>query len=536
MKILDATTFRGMLRAGELALERNVEAVNSLNVFPVPDGDTGTNMLLTLRSVGEAIEHAEDTSLSGVVLAGARGALLGARGNSGVILSQFLRGLADSLSQTGEVDVNRVAEAFDEGASAAYRAVSNPTEGTILTVLRRTAEEMRGCVELCDGDIPVLLQSGLTTCGVAVSETREQLPILKQAGVVDAGGEGFRLILGGACAYLLGDDPASVTMGTDVGRVSVGNFLEETIQFEYGYCTELLISGANLDPNAIRTEIEALADSTVVIGDTELVKVHSHTIDPGRIVSFGASIGTLSQVKIENMDDQHQEFQSSHRVRSEAIDVAVVTVGRGEGINKLLMSLGAHTVVQGGQTMNPSCEEILSSIERLGATQALILPNNSNVIAAALQAKELSDILIEVVPTRTIPEGIAALLSYDPTLDVDENGQTMSKAFQGIRSAEVVTAVRTTEIDGNKIEVGDVIAACDGHVVAVGADCEDVLQGLLEHIGLNEGALTTLYWGGDITEAQAEDTVQRLRNRFNDVDFDLVWGGQPHYHYLVSVE
>jgi DAK2 domain fusion protein YloV len=536
MEILDVPTFRGMLNAGELALERNVEAVNKLNVFPVPDGDTGTNMLLTLRSVGEAIKNAEDVSLSGTVSAGARGALLGARGNSGVILSQFFRGLADSLSRDGAVNADRFAAAFEEGASAAYRAVSNPTEGTLLTVLRRTAQEMRAFVDLCQGDISSLLQCGVNACRMAVSDTIEQLPILKQAGVVDAGGEGFLLILEGASAYLVGDDPSNVEVGTDVGSVSVNSFLDATMEIEYGYCTELLISGTDLDPDAIRIEIEALADSTVVIGDRELVKVHSHTIDPGKIVSFGVSIGTLSQVKIENMDDQHQEFQTTHRKGKVAIALAVVTVGRGQGINQIFMGLGAHRVVQGGQTMNPSCEDLLSSIELTGAQQALILPNNSNVIAAAVQAKALSEIPIEVVPTRTIPEGIAALLAYDATSDIEENSRAMAEAFQGIRSAEVVTAVRSARMDGHMIRAGDVIGSFEGHVVAVGLDCSDVLQGLLEHFRPSEGSLITLYWGGDMTEARVEHDVQRLRSQFSNVDFDVVWGGQPYYHYLVSVE
>ena len=391
MEQLDAVALRGMVAAGESALAQNVEAVNALNVFPVPDGDTGTNMLLTLRSVQEELAKTNPPDLSGVAASGARGALLGARGNSGVILSQFFAGLGRSFRDVSQADTPHVAQAFQDAAEAAYKAVSTPTEGTILTVMRATAEAMQTGAANGDGDLVALLERALEACRVAVLRTPEQLPVLREAGVVDAGGQGFSLILEGALGHLRGDDVGAISIDTVLPVLGVSeDFLDAAESMEYGYCTQVLIRGEALDPDDIRVRVSAMADSTVVVGDDTLVQVHTHTHDPGPILSLGVALGTLAQIKIENIDEQHVEFQAARRRERRKIGLAVVAVASGDGLEELFKSLGAHAVVAGGQTMNPSCQDLLNAVEALGAQEAVLLPNNSNVVLAARQAADLS--------------------------------------------------------------------------------------------------------------------------------------------------
>ena len=535
--VLDADALHGILDAGALALERNVEAVNALNVFPVPDGDTGTNMLLTIRAVQQELAKDTRESLGGAVRLMARGALMGARGNSGVILSQFLRGLSRPLEDHGEAGPELTSVAFQEGAAAAYKAVSEPVEGTLLTVVRRTAEAMRDSIQGGEPDLVELFETALASCRKAVLQTPDQLPVLKEAGVVDAGGQGFAIMLEAALRYLQGEDAGAVHIETvqPLSQVTE-SFLEAAESELYGYCTQLLVSGTALDPDALRAQLSALASSTVVIGDDTMVKIHVHTFDPGAILSLGTAVGTLGSVTIENIDEQHQEFQKARRQETPMAPLGVVAVAWGQGIEELFRSLGASHVVVGGQTMNPSCQELLDAVESLRAETALVLPNNPNIIPTAHQAAGLSSTPLRVVETRNIPQGVAAMLAYNPEMDDAANAAAMQGAAASVRAGEVVTAVRDATVDGRAVRAGEVMGTLEGDLVVSGPQRQEVLGALVQHAGPVEGSLITLYWGGDTTEAEADEAALHLQDRCPGVDVELVHGGQPYYHYLVSIE
>ena len=535
--VLDADALHGILDAGALALERNVEAVNALNVFPVPDGDTGTNMLLTIRAVQQELAKDTRESLGGAVRLMARGALMGARGNSGVILSQFLRGLSRPLEDHGEAGPELTSVAFQEGAAAAYKAVSEPVEGTLLTVVRRTAEAMRDSIQGGEPDLVELFETALASCRKAVLQTPDQLPVLKEAGVVDAGGQGFAIMLEAALRYLQGEDAGAVHIETvqPLSQVTE-SFLEAAESELYGYCTQLLVSGTALDPDALRAQLSVLASSTVVIGDDTMVKIHVHTFDPGAILSLGTAVGTLSSVTIENIDEQHLEFQKARRQESPMAPLGVVAVAWGKGIEELFRSLGAGHVVVGGQTMNPSCQELLDAVESLRAETALVLPNNPNIIPTAHQAAGLSSTPLRVVETRNIPQGVAAMLAYNPEMDDAANAAAMQGAAASVRAGEVVTAVRDATVDGRAVRAGEVMGTLEGDLVVSGPQRQEVLGALVQHAGAVEGSLITLYWGGDTTEAEADEAALHLQDRCPGVDVELVHGGQPYYHYLVSIE
>ena len=535
--VLDADALHGILDAGALALERNVEAVNALNVFPVPDGDTGTNMLLTIRAVQQELAKDTRESLGGAVRLMARGALMGARGNSGVILSQFLRGLSRPLEDHGEAGPELTSVAFQEGAAAAYKAVSEPVEGTLLTVVRRTAEAMRDSIQGGEPDLVELFETALASCRKAVLQTPDQLPVLKEAGVVDAGGQGFAIMLEAALRYLQGEDAGAVHIETvqPLSQVTE-SFLEAAESELYGYCTQLLVSGTALDPDALRAQLSVLASSTVVIGDDTMVKIHVHTFDPGAILSLGTAVGTLGSVTIENIDEQHQEFQKARRQETPMASLGVVAVAWGKGIEELFRSLGAGHVVVGGQTMNPSCQELLDAVESLRAETALVLPNNPNIIPTAHQAAGLSSTPLRVVETRNIPQGVAAMLAYNPEMDDAANAAAMQGAAASVRAGEVVTAVRDATVDGRAVRAGEVMGTLEGDLVVSGPQRQEVLGALVQHAGAVEGSLITLYWGGDTTEAEADEAALHLQDRCPGVDVELVHGGQPYYHYLVSIE
>ena len=534
---LDADALHGILDAGALALERNVEAVNALNVFPVPDGDTGTNMLLTIRAVQQELAKDTRESLGGAARLMARGALLGARGNSGVILSQFLRGLSRPLEDHGEAGPELTTLAFQEGAAAAYKAVSEPVEGTLLTVARRTAEAMSDSIQGGEPDLVELFETALAGCRKAVLQTPDQLPVLKEAGVVDAGGQGFAIMLEAALRYLQGEDAGAVHIETVQPLAQVTeSFLEAAESELYGYCTQLLISGTALDPDALRAQVDALASSTVVIGDDTMVKIHVHTFDPGAILSLGTAVGTLSSVTVENIDEQHQEFQKARRQEAPPTALGVVAVAWGQGIEELFRSLGVGHVVVGGQTMNPSCQELLDAVESLRAETALVLPNNPNIIPTAHQAAGLSSTHLRVVETRNIPQGVAAMLAYNPEMDDAANAAAMQGAAASVRAGEVVTAVRDATVDGRAVRAGEVMGTLEGGLVVSGPQRQEVLGALVQHAAPVEGSLITLYWGGDTTEAEAEEAALHLQGRCPGVDVELVHGGQPYYHYLVSIE
>lgn len=536
-KTIDGGVLRDLVEGGEEALSINVEAVNLLNVFPVPDGDTGTNMLLTLRAIKDETSKSPTDDVSYTARAMAKGALLGARGNSGVILSQFFQGMARALTDIDQIDCHVLVLAFLEGSEATYHSVSEPVEGTMLTVIRETADAMKKHELTAQGDLPKLLEIGLQQCQMAVAETPNQLPILKSAGVVDAGGQGFSLFLEGALRRLRGENPTGVFLETTMPTTKVqASFLAAAQSETYGYCTEVMIAGQLLNPDEIRSQISTLAESTVVIGDETLVKVHAHTFDPGSILSFGTSIGTLSQVKVENMDQQHEEFQASHRVELSSSTIGIIATALGAGIEQVLQNLGAGIVIHGGQSMNPSCEEILQAVSSLHTEKTLFLTNNSNIIPVGLQAKELSATPLYIVPTRTIPQGVAALLAFDPDADIETNQETMITASKLVQSGEIVTAVRDATMNGKSLNKGDVLGLWEGELIHFGKSCLKVLQTTLEYAKPQNDSLITLYWGGDVDQDEAERALRHLEEMFPHTEIELVFGGQPSYHYIVSLE
>lgn len=539
---IDGMMLSRMLTSAEIVLEKNLEGVNALNVFPVPDGDTGTNMLLTLRAVIEEINKSPQDSLGEMSKMMARGALLGARGNSGVILSQFLRGLSAEFDGVEEADGDCLAHAFHQGSIAAYSAVGDPVEGTMLTVMRVTSESMIDSVTVLglhpsDPDIVEVLENGLHICEQAVLDTQEQLPILKNAGVVDAGGKGFELIIRGFLAEFKGEDPHQIILDWTKQKATISKeFLVNSQDEVFGYCTQVMFSGSSLDPDSIRSDLMKMADSTVVIGDENLIKVHVHTSDPGPVLSLGASLGTLRDVKIESMDEQHEEFQKYHTVPPEPVSLGVVTVAWGSGFENLFATLGSRLTVKGGQTMNPSCQDLLDAAIASRADTVILLPNNRNIVPTAHQASELSEIPIKVVETTTIQQGIAAILAFDREEDLGITLDAMNRAILDIQSGEVVTAVRDFTMDGQFVEAGKIIGSIENKLVCFGNSPDQVVQIMIETVLPEEGSLVTLYWGGDITEENSNELAGVLKNRFPSVEFEMVYGGQPYYHYLVSFE
>ena len=543
---LDAPAFRDLVLAGAGCLEANADAINALNVFPVPDGDTGLNMTLTLRAALDATPP-DAASVGEASAALARGALLGARGNSGVIFSQFLKGLAAALADNDVADGPAVAAALDAAADAGYEAVGNPVEGTMLSVMRAAG----GAALASDANAGAAetLRDALAAAERALARTPEQLPVLKEAGVVDAGGQGVVAFLAGMAARAAGEDAdyrAALPDGAASSAASASvsrDFLEHTEEEMYGYCTQFVVQGEGLDPAALRERVMAVAASTVVIGDDRVVRVHAHAEDPGPLLSIGAAAGALSRVDIVNMDAQHQDFMTRHgyeaapaRAKRDRAAFAVVPVAPSEGLARIFRSLGAAAVVSGGQTMNPNAAAIIAAVEEANADLVVALPNNKNVILAAEQAAALSESSIAVAPSATIPQGVAAMLAVNPDLDAEANVAAMTAAMSGVRSGEVTTAVRSAVVDGVAVAEGQAIAMLDGALAAAAATPNDALAAMLDAAGAGDGALVTLYYGAGLAEPDARQAADALAERFPGAEVEIYDGGQPHYHYLVSIE
>ena len=542
----DAQGFRQLVLAGAGCLEANADAINALNVFPVPDGDTGINMLLTLRAATSAeAPDAASATVGSMSSALARGALLGARGNSGVIFSQFMKGLAGGLADCERADGAAFATALQAAADAGYQAVGNPVEGTMLSVMRAAAE----AVHPPDGtsDAPDVLRTAYEAAERALAYTPEQLPVLKQAGVVDAGGQGVVAFLAGMVNFVSEEQVVlRITApegGLENAAASVSHeFLEHTEEEMYGYCTQFVVQGEGLDPDAVRERVMALAASTVVVGDDRVVRVHAHTEDPGQLLSMGAALGALDQINIQNMDLQHQEFMSLHgygegaAVQAEAVALAVIPVAPGDGIARVFRSLGASATVSGGQTMNPSAADIIAAVQKTNAAFTIVLPNNKNIVLAAEQAAELSETRIAVVASRNVAQGMAAMLAFNPDLDGEENAEAMRGALDSVRSGEITTAVRSTTIDGVDVEEGQAIAILDGDLAAAATSPNDALAAMLDAAELDDGSLVTLFYGAGLAGETAEEAAAAIGARPGGIEVEVHEGGQPHYHYLVSIE
>jgi hypothetical protein len=493
-------------------------------------------MLLTMNAALAEIERSPDNSISGIAQAVAHGALMGARGNSGVILSQILRGFARSLDSKATLSVQEFAQAAQEASEIAYQGVVKPVEGTILTVAREAARAARESAEHTDDMVEALAQI-VKTAEATNALTPELLPVLKAAGVVDAGGQGLVYILEGALRYLRGEGvdidmemEAVVDLKSRLGAGEEG----------YGYDVQFLIKGEALKVHEIRETISAMGESTLVVGDAHLVKVHVHVHDPGVPISYGVSQGVLSDVVVENMEEQYQEFIMSRARASIATDevteIATVCVAPGEGLERVFESLGASVIIPGGQTMNPSTQEILNAIESVAAEQVLLLPNNGNVILAASQACSLTNKHVIVVPTKTIPQGISALLAFNYQADLETNAERMIAAASEIQTVEVTRAVRSTQINGINVTEGDVIGLLNDQLVAAGRDYVDVVLEVLRQASAANYEVATIYFGQDATQEEADTLRDQILNKYPHLEIEVHAGGQPHYRHILSLE
>jgi len=556
------------LRGALAALQANQEEINDLNVFPVPDGDTGSNMYLTLRSaVEEAADAADPSSAAAVLGAAAHGSLMGARGNSGVILSQVLRGFAQGVGGQARLDAGGWVHGFAEARMVAYKAVMKPTEGTILSVIREAAEEAGRDVDDTT-DIAGLLERVVRASHAAVARTTEQLQVLRDAGVVDAGGFGLAVILeamsrsiaapagpgGSQTPNTAGDRPDAPLETTGRAQRPRGRRGAAAVavkQGGWGYCTEFLMHGPGLDLEALRDELGRLGESALVVGDDDLVRVHIHTGEPAPLIALASSRGRLSKLKVEDMSAQHHDvLDRADAVAGAAAQppagrtaqdaprkaIGVVSVAPGQGFRDILASLGADAVVEGGQTMNPSIEDLLNAVRAAHADAVVLLPNNGNVILTAEQVDGLVDECeVRVVPTRNLPQGISALLALEPDAGLDANVERMTAAIEHVHALEVTRAVRDSASNGHHIKAGDVLGILDDEIREVGSDEAGVIEAVLGSVD-EPPELVTVYRGGDVTAADADALAAGLRKRFAQTEFEVHDGGQEHYSYVLSLE
>jgi uncharacterized protein len=527
---------RRMLATGTALLQENVEAVNDLNVFPVPDGDTGTNMLLTMQSAMEEVARISVDDFGAVAHAMAHGALMGARGNSGVILSQILRGIARSAGHQPALDAAHFAAALKEGADTAYRGIGKPVEGTMLTVAREAAEAALEAVA-GQGDISEVLRTALETAKTSLENTPNLLPVLKEAGVVDAGGQGYLLILHGWQMLISGERSApSISLPR---KGAIRSAAAANSSSEYGYCTEVLIRGGNPPVEEIRARCESMGTSVIVVGDGDLVHLHAHTQRPGDVINLAADFGSLERVKVENMQLQHTAFvgRTGPLEVTQPVDtVGVVAVAAGEGLAQVFRDLGAAGVVAGGQTMNPSIEELVHGITHTGVTKVILLPNNPNVLLTAQQAQGLVESNVKVVPTGTVCEGVAAIVAFNPEAGLDVNLAAMAQAAERVHTIELTRAVRSTRINGLKVKEGQAIGLLNGVLVQAGSDPSEVALKVLAHVGAGNHEIVTVYFGDGATVEEAKSLAESIGERWPELQVEVVHGGQPHYPFIISVE
>ncbi|NPV06434.1 MAG: DAK2 domain-containing protein [Anaerolineae bacterium] len=530
----DGAALHQALAAGLAWLENHAEAINALNVFPVPDGDTGTNMVLTLRAAVAEASNGTMGEISDVLQAVARGALMGARGNSGVILSQLLRGMSIALQGVQELGARALAEAFVAARDMAYQGVMRPVEGTILTVAKEVASATSRAARNESMDVRQLLGVATDAARHAVAATPSLLPVLAEAGVVDAGGQGLFIILEGVYRHLCG---LTVRANGELRRtVDLSTFATES---EYGYDTQFIISGRQLDVEDIRAQLAGMGDSLLVVGDSTTVKVHIHTDRPGDPLNYAVTIGSVSDVVVENMQEQYQHFISERSREPELKPqkkVGIVAVAQGAGFRRVLESLGADVVVEGGQTMNPSVEELLEAVESLPNESVVILPNNTNVIMAAQQVLPMSRKRVALVPTRTVPQGIGALLAFNYELDLDENIETMTQSSREVQTIELTVATRAARVNGIRVKEGEYIALLNTDLVATGSNVVRVALRALREFDAEAYEIATIYRGRDTSEEDARQLSEAIAKRYPDLEIEVVDGGQPHYQFIVAVE
>ncbi|MBM7698370.1 DAK2 domain-containing protein [Kurthia huakuii] len=547
MKSLDGIKFAEMVQLGAHHLSQNADYVDSLNVFPVPDGDTGTNMNLSMTSGAKEVANNVTENIGAVSQALSKGLLMGARGNSGVILSQLFRGFGKAVEKEATLTTKTFAQAFDYGVQTAYKAVMKPAEGTILTVARLAAEK---AVELAatEDDIIVLMEEVLKAAKVALDKTPDLLPVLKEVGVVDSGGQGLVFVYEGFVASLKGEAlPARIESSLDdlvnAEHHRVQDFMD-TSAIVYGYCTEFMVRFEEdkrpFNEEKFREEMSQFGDSLLVIADDEVVKIHVHSETPGDVISYGHQYGSLVKIKVDNMRLQHTAIVGDEKPATakevKKTPYAIVTVALGEGVKELLESVGASYVIEGGQTMNPSTEDIVNAIKEVGAEKVLILPNNKNIVMAAEQAVELLDIPAAVVPTKTIPQGMSAILSFNPEASVEENAEVMTRAFAGVATAQITTAVRDTSIDGVEIHKDDFMAMVDGKIVASVKTLEEAAEEAVKKAIDEDSEIVTILYGQNTTQQQLAQLTGFIEANYEDVEVEVHNGKQPLYPYIIAVE
>ena len=544
---VDVKMLSRMFLSGAKNLEAKKEWINELNVFPVPDGDTGTNMTLTIMSAASEVSALSDPTMKTLAKAISSGSLRGARGNSGVILSQLLRGFTRVIEKADQVDATTFARAFEKGVETAYKAVMKPKEGTILTVARGAAIKAMEIAEDCE-NLESFFADVIAEAEAVLARTPEMLPVLKEAGVVDSGGQGLLEVLKGAFDGYLGKE-IDLTFEKPKSGVSVKPVSAEESDIKFGYCTEFIIMLEKEFPekeeHAFKEYLMSIGDSLVVVADDEIVKVHVHTNDPGQAIQKALTYGQLSNMKIDNMRLEHHEkvikeaekMAAQQAAQEPAKEVGFISVSVGDGMGQIFRELGADYLIEGGQTMNPSTEDVLQAIAHVNAKNVFIFPNNKNIILAANQARDLTeDKNIIVIPTKTIPQGITALISYVPDKTVEQNTEEMVEAMKNVKTGQITYAVRDTKIDDKEIRQGDIMGIGDHGILAVGKEIEDTAVAMVQEMADEDSEIISVYYGADVTAEDAEQFAARLEELYPDFDVELNEGGQPIYYYVVSVE
>lgn len=552
IKTITTELFTKMFLAGAANLEAKKEFINELNVFPVPDGDTGTNMTFTILSAAKEVSSLEKPDMLEVSKAISSGSLRGARGNSGVILSQLLRGFTKEIREHKEIDVQILADACEHARSTAYKAVMKPKEGTILTVAKGIAEKAAEMSDQTD-DLEIFIPEVIEHAKYVLSKTPDMLPVLKEAGVVDSGGQGLLEVLNGAYDAFLGKEVDYSAIESSAGTKMVKPGAQAEVDIKFGYCTEFIImlekDFTDKDETEVKAFLESIGDSIVCVADDDVVKIHVHTNDPGLAIQKALTFGQLSRIKIDNMREEHQERlfkeaekeeaakKAAEKKKAERKSVGFIAVSIGEGMNEIFRELGVDYIIEGGQTMNPSTEDMLTAIDEVNADHVFILPNNKNIILAANQAQMLTeDKDILVIPTKTVPQGITAIINYMPEADVDTNVEAMLEEIKNVKTGQVTYAVRDTHIDNKEIHEGDIMGIGDEGILAVGKSIEDTTKEMLSQLVTEDSELISLYYGQDVSEEDAERFAEELEEIYLDIDIDAHLGGQPIYYYVLSVE
>lgn len=549
-KTINAEVLAKMFLAGAGNIEAKKEFINELNVFPVPDGDTGTNMSLTIMAAAKEVTAIEQFDMASLAKAISSGSLRGARGNSGVILSQLFRGFTKGIKEHKEVDTVILAKACMKAKDTAYKAVMKPKEGTILTVARGIAEKAVELAETTD-DLEIFIPQVIEHAEYVLSQTPDMLPVLKEAGVVDSGGQGLLEVLKGAYDAFLGKeiDYSKIAPSTGKATLKVSNDVPADIKF--GYCTEFIIMTekefTEKDEREFKAYLESIGDSIVCVADEEIVKIHVHTNDPGLAIQKALTFGQLSRMKIDNMREEHQEklirdaeklaLEQAKKKEEPRKEMGFIAVSIGEGLNEIFRELGADYIIEGGQTMNPSTEDMLAAIDAVNAEHIFILPNNKNIIMAANQAQSLTkDKEIIVIPTKTVPQGITAIINYMPEADAKTNEETMLEEIKNVKTGQVTYAVRDTHIADKEIHEGDIMGIGDTGILSVGTSVEETTKDMLAQLVDEDSELISLYFGQEVSEEEAERLSAEIEELYPDADVDTHFGGQPIYYYVLAVE